>query len=81
MHLLQLKEPKLLQAAIETKEQHLCMYHHLIEEMHHITLSSAKTMEEAAEATTEEITGTITNDEGGSNSSNDNITPPTPHVG
>ena len=59
-HLLQLKEPKLLQAAIETEEQCLYTYCHLLEEMHCIDLSSVKTMEEmVVEVITEEIRGAI----------------------
>ena len=71
MQLFQLKEPKLLQAAIETEEQRLRLYH--------ISHSSARTMEVVV--TTEETTGTTTSDMEDNSSNNDNITPPTPHDG
>ena len=80
MQLSQLKEPKLLQAAIETEEQHLRLYHYLLKEMHHITLSSTRTMEEEAEATIEETTGTIISNKEDSSNNNDS-TPPMPHNG
>ena len=82
MQLSQLKDPKLLQAAIEAEERHLHTHHHLLEEMHHIAHSSVKTTEEAVVATTEERTGTTTNNAEDSNSnSSGNITSLTPHDG
>ena len=82
MQLSRLKDPKLLQAAIEAEEMHLHTHHHLLKEMHCIALSSARTMEEAVVATTKKTTGIITSSEEDNNSSNnDNITPPMPHNG
>ena len=83
MQLSRLKDPKLLQAAIEAEEMCLHMHRHLLEEMHCIAHSSARTTEEAVVATTGETTGTITSDKEGNNSNNssDNITPPMPHNG
>ena len=80
MQLSRLKDPKLLQAAIEAEEMRLHMHRHLLEEMHCIAHSSARTMEGVAAATTEETTGTITNDkeDNSNNSNNGSITPPTP---
>ena len=79
MQLSRLKDPKLLQAAIEAEEMRLRTHCHLLEEMHHIAHSSARTTEEVVAVTTGEITGTITNDEEDSSSnSSDNTTRPTP---
>ena len=68
--LFQLKEPKLLQAAIEAEEMHLHTHCHLLEEMHCIALSSVRTTEAA---TIEETIGAITNDTEGNNSSNSSV--------
>ena len=83
MQLSRLKDPKLLQAAIEAEEMRLRTHRHLLEEMHRITHSSAKTTEEAVAATTEETTGTTTNDVEDNNNSNssDSTIQPTPHAG
>ena len=82
MQLSQLKDPKLLQVAIEAEEMRLRTHCHLLEEMHCIACSSVRTTGAVVEATTEETTGTITSDvEDNSNSSNDSITPPMPHNG
>ena len=82
MQLSRLKDPKLLQAAIEAEEMCLHTHRHLLEEMHCIAHSSAKTMVEAAAATTEETTGTtISNEEDSNSSSSDNTTRPMPHAG
>ena len=82
MQLSRLKDPKLLQAAIEVEEMRLCTHCHLLEEMHRIAHSSARTMEEAVVATTKETTGTIISDEeGSSNNSSDNTIRPTPRDG
>ena len=82
MQLSRLKDPKLLQAAIEAEEMRLRTHRHLLEEMHCIAHSSARTMEEAVVATTEETTGTIISDEeGSSNNSSDNTIRPTPRDG
>ena len=79
MQLSQLKDPKLLQAAIEAEEMHLRMHCHLLKEMHRIAHSSARTTEMAVEETTEETAGTITSDEEDNNSSNsDSTTLPMP---
>ena len=82
MQLSRLKDPKLLQAAIEAEEMRLCTHRHLLEEMHRIAHSSARTMEEAVATTTEETTGTITSDEeDNSSNSSDNTTRQTPRDG
>ena len=82
MQLSRLKDPKLLQAAIEAEEMHLRTHCHLLEEMHCIAHSSARTTEVAVAVTTEETTGTVTSDEEDNSSSNsDNTTQPTPHDG
>ena len=82
MQLSRLKDPKLLQVAIEAEEMHLRTHRHLLKEMHRIAHSSARTTEVAEEATIEETTGTVTNDEEDSSSSNsDNTTRPLPHAG
>ena len=77
MQLSRLKDPKLLQAAIEAEEMHLHTHRHLLEEMHCIAHSSARATEEAVVATIEETTGTITSDAEDSSSSSDNTTQPT----
>ena len=83
MQLSRLKDPKLLQAAIEAEEMRLRTHRHLLEEMHRIAHSSARTTEEAEAVTTEETTGTITSNEEDSNSNNssDNTTQPMPCAG
>ena len=83
MQLSRLKDPRLLQAAIEAEEMRLRTHRHLLEEMHRIAHSTARTTEEAEAATTEETTGTTTSDEEGNNSSSssDNTTQPTPRTG
>ena len=82
MQLSRLKDPKLLQAAIEAEEMRLRTHRHLLEEMHRIARSSARTTGEAEAATTEETTGTTTNDEEDNNSnSSDNTTRQTPCAG
>ena len=82
MQLSRLKDPKLLQAAIEAEEMRLRTHRHLLEEMHRIAHFSAKTTEEAVVETTEETTGTTISDEEDNNSSlSDSTTRPTPHVG
>ena len=82
MQLSQLKDPKLLQAAIEAEEMSLHMHHHLLKEMHHIALSSVRTIEAVAAATTEETTGTtISNKEDSSSNNSNNTTPPMPCIG
>ena len=82
MQLSRLKDPKLLQAAIEAEEMCLCTHRHLLEKMHCIAHSSARTTEGVAAATTKETTGVTTNDEEDSNSSSsDNTTLPMPHAG
>ena len=72
MQLSQLKDPKLLQAAIEAEEMRLRTHRHLLEEMHCIAHSSPRTTEEVVAATTEETTGAATSDEEDSNSNNSN---------
>ena len=83
MQLSRLKDPKLLQAAIEAEEMRLRTHRHLLEEMHRIAHSSARITAEEEVAIIVETTGTITNDEEGNSnsSSSDNITRPTPHDG
>ena len=83
MQLSWLKDPKLLQVAIEAEEMRLHTHRHLLEEMHRIAHSSVRTTEEVVVATTEETTGIITSDvEDNSNNSNSgSITPPMPHDG
>ena len=82
MQLSQLKDPKLLQAAIEAEEMCLHTHCHLLEEMHCISHSSAKTMEEVVAATIKETIGITTSDEEDSNNNNKgNTTPPMPHNG
>ena len=82
MQLSRLKDPKLLQAAIEAEEMRLRTHCHLLEEMHCIAHSSAKTTAVAEEATTGETIGTTTSNEEDNNSSNsDNTTRPTLHDG
>ena len=81
MQLSRLKDPKLLQAAIEAEEMHLCTHCHLLKEMHCIAHSSARAMEEAVVATTKETIGTVISDEEDNNSNNDSTTPPTPCTG
>ena len=79
MQLSRLKDPKLLQAAIEAEEIRLRTHCHLLEEMHHIAHSSVKTTEVEVAATIKETAGTITNDEeDNSNSSSNSTTPPMP---
>ena len=58
-------------------------HRHLLEEMHRIAHSSAKTTVEVEEATIEETTGTITSDEKGNSnsSSSNNTTRPMPRAG
>ena len=81
MQLSQLKDPKLLQAAIEAEETHLRIHRHLLEEMHHIAHSSVKTMEEVVAATTEETIGIIISDAEDNSSNSDSTIPPMPHDG
>ena len=83
MQLSRLKDPKLLQAAIEAEEMCLRTHRHLLEEMHRIAHSSARTTEAVVAATTEETTGTITSDkeDNSSNSSSDSTTLPMPRAG
>ena len=81
MQLFQLKEPRLLQAAIEAEETCLCTHCHLLKKMHCIAHSLAKTTEVAA--TTEETTRAMINDkeDNRSNSSSNTTIPPTPRIG
>ena len=84
MQLSWLKDPKLLQAAIEAEEMCLRIHCHLLKEMHCIAHSSAKTMEAVVVvATTEETTGTTTSNKEGNSSNNNNnsITPQMPRAG
>ena len=81
MQLSRLKDPKLLQVAIEAEEMRLCTHRHLLEEMHRIAHSSARTMGEAVAATTKETIGTTTSDKEDSNNSSDNTIQPTPCAG
>ena len=82
MQLSRLKDPKLLQAAIEAEEMRLRTHRHLLEEMHRIAQSSARTTETAVVATTEETTGTTASDEEDNNSnSSDSTTRQTPRDG
>ena len=83
MQLSRLKDPKLLQAAIEAEEMRLRTHRHLLEEMHRIARFSARTTEAEEAVTTEETIGTATSDEedNSSNSSSDNTTRPTPRAG
>ena len=72
MQLLHLKEPKLLEATLEAEERHLQAFRHLLETMHHIDLSSARTEEIG------ETTNATSNKEEDNGSNNPDTTPPTP---
>ena len=74
MQLSHLKEPELLEATLEVEEWHLQAFRHLLETMHRINLSSAKT-EEAIGGTTSETS----NKEDNSNNS-PGTTPQTPRA-